>query len=42
MDFARYSVLVGLFLTMFTLPLKMVLRWTMNLKYFVDTPWIKF
>ena len=42
MDFARYSVLVLLFLTMFTLPLKMVLRWTMNLKYFVDTPWIKF
>ena len=42
MDFARYSVLVGLFLTMFTLPLKMVLRWTINLKYFVDTPWIKF
>jgi hypothetical protein len=42
MDLARYSVLVMLFLTMFTLPLKMVLRWTMNLKYFVDTPWIKF
>jgi hypothetical protein len=42
MDFARFSVLVLLFLTMFTLPLKMVLRWTMNLKYFVDTPWIKF
>jgi hypothetical protein len=42
MDFGRYSVLVMLFLTMFTLPLKMVLRWTMNLKYFVDTPWIKF
>jgi len=42
MDLARYSVLVLLFLTMFTLPLKMVLRWTINLKYFVDTPWIKF
>ena len=42
MDFVRFSVLVLLFLTMFTLPLKMVLRWTMNLKYFVDTPWIKF
>jgi len=42
LDFARYSVLVMLFLTMFTLPLKMVLRWTMTLKYFVDTPWIKF
>jgi len=42
LDIARYSVLVMLFLTMFTLPLKMVLRWTMTLKYFVDTPWIKF
>ena len=42
LDLVRYSVLVMLFLTMFTLPLKMVLRWTMNLKYFVDTPWIKF
>jgi len=42
LDIVRYSVMVGLFLTMFTLPLKMVLRWTINLKYFVDTPWIKF
>ena len=42
MDFIRYSITVMLFLTMFTLPLKMVLRWTMNLKYFIDTPWIKF
>jgi hypothetical protein len=42
MDVIRYSVLVLLFLTMFTLPLKMVLRWIINLKYFVDTPWIKF
>jgi uncharacterized membrane protein len=42
LDFMRYSVTVMLFLTMFTLPLKMVLRWTINLKYFVDTPWIKF
>jgi hypothetical protein len=42
LDFVRYSITVLLFLTMFTLPLKMVLRWTMNLKYFVDTPWIKF
>ena len=42
LDFMRYSVTVLLFLTMFTLPLKMVLRWTINLKYFVDTPWIKF
>jgi len=42
MDFVRYSITVMLFLMMFTLPLKMVLRWTMNLKYFIDTPWIKF
>ncbi len=42
MDFVRYSIMVLLLLTMFTLPLKMVLRWTINLKYFVDTPWIKF
>lgn len=42
MDFVRYSIFVLLLLTMFTLPLKMVLRWTINLKYFVDTPWIKF
>jgi uncharacterized membrane protein len=42
MDFIRFSVLVLLALTMFTLPLKMLLRWTINLKYFVDTPWIKF
>jgi uncharacterized membrane protein len=42
MDRIRYAVLSLLLLTMFTLPLKMVLRWTINLKYFVDTPWIKF
>jgi hypothetical protein len=42
MDFLRYSIFVLLMLTMFTLPLKMVLRWTINLKYFIDTPWIKF
>jgi hypothetical protein len=29
-------------LSMGTLPLKMILRWTINLKYFIDTPWIKF
>lgn len=42
LDIVRYSVLVMLLLTMGTLPLKMVLRWTINLKYFIDTPWIKF
>lgn len=42
LDFVRYSILVFLVLTMGTLPLKMVCRWLFNLKYFVDTPWIKF
>ncbi len=42
MDFIRYSVFTLLMLTMFTLPLKMVLRWMFDLKYFIDTPWIKF
>lgn len=34
----RYGVLVFLFLSMALLPIKMVLRWTMNLKYFVAFP----
>jgi hypothetical protein len=42
LGFARFSIFILLFLTMGTLPLKMVLRWTVNLKYFIDTPWIKF
>jgi len=42
MDIGRYLTFLSLVLLMGTLPLKMVLRWTMNLKYFVDTPWIKF
>jgi hypothetical protein len=41
-DIIRYSILAMLVLTMGTLPLKMVCRWLFNLKYFVDTPWIKF
>jgi uncharacterized membrane protein len=42
LDFGRYSMLAFLVLTMGTLPLKMVCRWLFNLKYFIDTPWIKF
>lgn len=42
LDFGRYSLLAFLVLTMGTLPLKMVCRWLFNLKYFIDTPWIKF
>ncbi|HZM01216.1 MAG TPA: hypothetical protein VFD43_13295 [Planctomycetota bacterium] len=38
MGFARYSVLVMLLLFMATLPIKMLLRWTMNLKYLIAIP----
>jgi len=42
LGFARYNIVVFMILSMGTLPLKMILRWTINLKYFIDTPWIKF
>ena len=35
---ARYYVTVFLFLSMMSLPIKMVLRWTINLKYIVYIP----
>jgi hypothetical protein len=38
MGFFRYIVLVNLMLFMASLPIKMVLRWTMNLKYIVAIP----
>ncbi len=38
MGFARYMVMVTLFLLMLTLPIKMVLRWTVNLKYIIGIP----
>ena len=38
LGFARYSVLVMLVLCMASLPIKMVLRWTINLKYLVAIP----
>jgi hypothetical protein len=38
MGFARYSVLAMLLLFMGTLPIKMLLRWFFNLKYFVSMP----
>ncbi len=38
MGFARYSVMVFLFLTMVALPVKMLLRWVFNLKYIVAIP----
>jgi hypothetical protein len=38
MGFARYSVMVMLLLFMGTLPIKMLLRWTINLKYLIAIP----
>ncbi|MDX1964233.1 MAG: hypothetical protein SFX18_13855 [Pirellulales bacterium] len=38
MGFVRYMVMINLFLFMMTLPIKMVLRWTVNLKYFINIP----
>jgi hypothetical protein len=36
--FLRFSVLAMLLLFMASLPIKMVLRWTINLKYLVAIP----
>jgi hypothetical protein len=38
MGFLRYMVMVNLFLMMTMLPIKMLLRWTINLKYFISIP----
>ena len=38
MGFIRYMVMSNLLLTMALLPLKMILRWTINLKYFISLP----
>ena len=38
LGFARYSVMVVLLLFMGTVPIKMLLRWFLNLKYFVSMP----
>ncbi len=35
----RYSIVAFLFLTMMALPIKMILRWTLNIKYIWVTPW---
>lgn len=42
LGWARYIVVVLLFLTMLLLPVKMYLRWIVNMKYFIATPWINF
>jgi len=38
MGFIRYMVMANLMLLMLTLPLKMILRWTLNLKYIISIP----
>ena len=38
MGFIRYMVMSNLMLLMLTLPLKMALRWTLNLKYIISIP----
>jgi hypothetical protein len=38
MGFLRYMIMANLMLLMLTLPLKMILRWTLNLKYIVSIP----
>jgi hypothetical protein len=38
MGFIRYMIMSNLMLLMLTLPLKMILRWTLNLKYIVSMP----
>ena len=38
MGFIRYMVMTNLLLLMMLLPIKMVLRWTVNLKYFIAMP----
>lgn len=38
MGFLRYMVMANLLLFMMSLPIKMVLRWTVNLKYLISIP----
>ncbi len=38
MGFVRYNVMAFLFLVMLSMPIKMFLRWTINLKYIVAIP----
>jgi len=38
MGFVRYMLMANLMLLMLSLPLKMILRWTLNLKYLVSIP----
>ncbi len=36
----RYGIVAFLFLTMMALPIKMLLRWTLNIKYICMLPWV--
>ena len=38
MGFIRYMLMTNLLLTMLILPIKMILRWTINLKYIINIP----
>ena len=38
MGFIRFMLMSNLLLLMISLPLKMVLRWTVNLKYIISIP----
>jgi hypothetical protein len=38
LGFIRYMIMANLMLLMLTLPLKMILRWTLNLRYIVSIP----
>ncbi len=38
MGFIRYMLMANLLLFMMALPIKMVLRWTLNLKYIIAIP----
>jgi hypothetical protein len=38
MGFIRYMVLANLLLFMMALPIKMVVRWTINLNYLIAIP----
>ncbi len=40
--FVRYNVIISLLLIMLSLPMKMYLRWTLNLKYIVAMPEFQF
>jgi hypothetical protein len=39
LGFLRFAITIILFLIMLALPIKMFLRWTINLKYLIATPW---